>query len=392
MWTVVWKAMRRIVVSWAGIFLMPLAVSAASSAAPASPPKETRALWVTRWDYKTPDDVRAIIRNAAACYFNLVLFQVRGAATTFYPSSLEPWAYELTSKTPATLGRNPGFDPLRVALNEARQRGVELHAYINVLPGWKDKDVPPKSSKQVRAIHPDWFLFTRAGKPMPAQGFYAFLNPMRPEVKDHVTAIVRELLDNYDLDGLHLDYIRFPGEYQNGDVGYDPVSLKLFQQKCGATPDQAPEAWDQFRMDAVTDVVRRIYTTAKARKPSLMVSAAVTASRDKGLKENRQNALEWLNGGCVDCLMPMNYTADLTLFKTRAEDFLSQRKRGLIYMGIQADKGEKVLRDEIALTRSLGAHGLGVFAYSNLFPEHQPGALAQMVKSAIFKAPARIVG
>jgi uncharacterized lipoprotein YddW (UPF0748 family) len=53
---------------------------------------EARMLWVTRWDYKTPEDVRAIVANAASLNFNVILFQVRGNGTVFYPSAIEPWA------------------------------------------------------------------------------------------------------------------------------------------------------------------------------------------------------------------------------------------------------------------------------------------------------------
>src|SRR5688572_33407187 len=94
-------------------------------------PREVRALWVTRFDYKSPDDVKKIIENAAALNFNVILFQVRGNGTVFYPSKIEPWAFELTGETPATVGKDPGWDPLKLAIQEARSRGGEVHASVN---------------------------------------------------------------------------------------------------------------------------------------------------------------------------------------------------------------------------------------------------------------------
>ena len=67
--------------------------------------KEVRALWVTRGEYQTADEVKKIVANAASLHFNLILFQVRGNGTVFYKSKIEPWAFELTSKSPKTIGK-----------------------------------------------------------------------------------------------------------------------------------------------------------------------------------------------------------------------------------------------------------------------------------------------
>jgi len=91
-----------------------------------APKPEVRATWVTRWDYKKPEDIEKIVKNVRDYHFNLLLFQVRGNATAFYPSKIEPWAWELTGGDPSTLGKDPGWNPLAVACSEAHARGVEL--------------------------------------------------------------------------------------------------------------------------------------------------------------------------------------------------------------------------------------------------------------------------
>ncbi len=95
-------------------WLVPLSLAAAQEA-------ELRALWVMRWDYRTPADVRQIVRKAAQYHFNAILFQVRGNGTVCYRSDIEPWAEEFG-------GQDPGWDPLQTAIAEAHEAGLTLHA------------------------------------------------------------------------------------------------------------------------------------------------------------------------------------------------------------------------------------------------------------------------
>ena len=93
---------------------------------------EVRAIWVTRWDYRSAGDIRTIIQNCKSLGLNRIYFQVRGRSDAFYRSSHEPWAEELG-------GLDPGFDPLAIAVSEAGKNAMQLHAWANVLAGWKGK-------------------------------------------------------------------------------------------------------------------------------------------------------------------------------------------------------------------------------------------------------------
>lgn len=105
-----------------------------------------------------------------------------------------------------------------------------------------------------------------------------------------------------------------------------------------------------------------------------------------------QDSLGWLNSGYVDCLIPMNYTADLEMFNKRASGFVQKRERGLIYMGLEAKRGEKAIRAEIAISRKMNFHGLAFFAYGRLFPGHKPSSMATMLKREYFQTPSRVTG
>src|SRR6185295_12997936 len=142
--------------------------------APAATRGEVRAVWISRWDYRSESDLRASIASAAALGLNRVVFQVRGRADAFYRSSLEPWGEELFAEG---IRRQPDFDPLAVAVEEAKRRGIEIHAWMNVLPGWKGS-IPPRSRHHLVHRHPDWFLLDRGGRrPILDSRRYSILNP-----------------------------------------------------------------------------------------------------------------------------------------------------------------------------------------------------------------------
>ena len=99
-------------------------------AQPRPMPSPVKAVWVARFHYRFPDDIRTIMRNCARAGLNTVLWQVRGEGTVLYPSRIEPWSAEYAY-------RDPGFDPLQIAVEEAHRHGLRIEAWVNVMPGWK---------------------------------------------------------------------------------------------------------------------------------------------------------------------------------------------------------------------------------------------------------------
>jgi len=358
---------------------------------------EGRAIWVTRWDYRTADDVREIIDNCADAHFNIVNFQIRGNGTAFYKSSYEPWAWELTSSSPLTTGQDPGFDPLEVAIQRARKRGVELHAYMNVLPAWRGKRFPPPAADQLWTTRPEWFMADRAGQRMvpwdqefgDRETFYAFLNPAIPEVLEYTAAVFREVAGKYDVDGIHLDYIRFPHEV--GDFSYDPESLKRFQAETGRTPDEAPSQWTDWRGRQVSRVVQRIYDDCKGVAPHVLVSASVGRDTVRAREEMMQRATDWMAADKIDAVFPMIYVRDTAEVARAVTDFVHHNHGKLVFAGLMIREGNaNLLLDQIAVARTTGAHGISIFAYTSLFPNHEPNDLATQLVQGPFRRKAKV--
>jgi len=376
---------------------------------------EGRAIWVTRWDYKTPDDVRRIVRNCARTRFNIILFQVRGNATAFYRSSIEPWAWELTSTGPVTTGRDPGFDPLALAIAEAHRRGVEIHAYMNVFPGWMSQKYPPPEVGQVWTRHPEWFVADRGGQKMipwdrdlspQKRDYYSFLNPAHPEVKDYTVSVFREVAERYDVDGVHMDYVRYPDV---GDYSYDALSLRRFREQTGKAPDEAPDLWTRWRGLQVSEVVRRICDECKKVKPDLVISASVMRDPLRARDRLMQCPLEWMAAGKIDAAFPMIYTAEDAEVALGVTEYLNNGSGRLVLAGLKVPGNDprvltdrpspddrrrqsdpRSLIDQINMARLAGAQGVSLFSYSVLFPNHKPTKTAKALAAGPFRQRARV--
>ncbi len=171
-------------------------------------PVETRALWVTRWDFRTPDDIRWLVDKTAGANFNALFFQVRGNADALYPSALEPWMAGLSG---GALGEDPGWDPLALAVDEAHARGLELHAWINVYPAWVGETPPapaepePMFSRFNRLYGDQWVVWDRHQQPMQLNKAYLWSNPGHGAVLEHIASVGHDIVARYYVDGLHLD-------------------------------------------------------------------------------------------------------------------------------------------------------------------------------------------
>ena len=378
------------------LFLFFLLLLPAALFAGARPPHqpEVRAIWVTRFDYKTSLDVASIVVNCAKAGFTDVFFQVRGNGTAFYPSRVEPWAFELHGKDVANTGKDPGWDPLQMAAGWAKRYNIRLHAYINVLPGWRGKADPPRAAGQLWTAHPDWFMVDSTGVRMrPTSAWYSFLNPAHPAVRNHLSQIAAELA-RYDIAGLHLDYIRFPYDYKDvarevyprassaeikahSTFSFDPVSRGAM----GSSTSR--KQWDAFRRNAVSQVVSDLRKVFKAaRGPQAVLSASVLADFSTGYTQAFQDSARWAKTGSVDWVVPMNYNAGLYDERLINIRHVLGRKGAAnqLVVGINCAGDAREIHRQIEVARAAGCRGFALFAYSHLFENHQPTAKAALLR------------
>lgn len=379
-----------------------LAVAALLVASSLSAQKpEARALWVTRFDYDSEAKIARIMETAARAHFNIIYFQARAAGDAYYRSTIEPCAAILCGK----LGGTPTYDPLEVAVREGHRRGLQVHAYLNALTGraagieGQCKAMPdpdPGNPRHMLLDHPEWVMSDRTGRrlPCPNSEEYVWVSPSFPEVRTRLAQVAADIARRYEVDGIHLDRIRYPGN----DWSWDPASRAEF----GKNPDLYPGEWKAYRTGLVSRMVRETYDSVTAVKPSLVLSAAVWGVYyDKwnwktlaGKTDLMQDSRAWAKEGYMDILVPMTYY--------RIKDYCSridwgctldehlegdERQTGRqMYIGIDASKGAREIVSQIELARRHGATGMAVFS----FTDADNSGVWRLLESGVFAARAPI--
>ncbi|MEL6342775.1 MAG: family 10 glycosylhydrolase [Myxococcota bacterium] len=336
----------------------PLPITAAAEFEVPDPRQgEVRGVWVTRWSYRSPEDVDQIFADLHEAGFTHVLFQVRGQFDAYYHSQLEPWAAGLTGQ----LGRDPGWDPLQVAVEAAEDNALELHAWVNVFTLWPSQTVPRSVGvPHPLQVHPDWKIRDRSGRSRHPRHHYQFASPGHPEVQAHLVEVVADIAGRYDIDGIHLDYIRYPGR----DFGYDDASV----QAAGEVAD-----FDAWRRHQIVSLVQAM--DAQVDIPLTAATWGIYEDRwgwrvPGGRDEYHQDSREMLRAGSLRAIAPMIYwpvqgrRGQRLDFATLAVDHVRSRGTGQVWAGINADKLRwEQVADCVRAARRAHTDGVVLFEY-----------------------------
>jgi len=288
----------------------------------ASDNEEFRGTWVITWEHHSDSTViKQILDNHVTANMNAVLYQVRQGGTAYYRSSFEPWGsyagYE-----------DPGFDPLEFVVKEAHKRGLEVHAWFNTFQTSSTITGTPA------AEHPEWVCRDGDNQPMPA---HRAISPGLKEVRDYTRDVIMEIVNNYDVDGLHLDYVRW-NEYTTSSVlsknskpeeamldGHiSPMQMSILET--AASPnrylydhehkyaDGVPAgygSWEEYWRSSVTELVKTVHDSIQVVKPYVRLSVAALGKYRwtgwQGYESVYQDAALWYNENYIDQLTPMNY-------------------------------------------------------------------------------------
>ena len=407
--------MRRL---WCAIGLVGGLVTVLGGLAPAAGATavagDVRGLWVQRTSLVSRESVAKVVRTARENGFNTLLVQVRGRGEAFYTSDLEPRASDLDS-APAT------FDPLATVLDLAHAANLKVHAWVNVNLVASGTTLP-RSRTHIASRHPDWLMVPKAlaatmrNIDPRSPGYLGtlsrwtrtnsatveglFLSPLVPAAQDHSVAVIEELLARYAVDGLHLDYIRFP----NPEFDYAPAALAEFRasllpqttaadrdrlDRSAATDPTAwtsarPAAWAAFRRDRLTALVTRIATSARAVRPGVTISAAVAPSPTDARDQKFQDWRGWLAAKHLDVVCPMINTTESENFGAAAATVIDAVGAARVWAGIGAYRLPVARTAEnVRTARRLGAAGVLLFSYDNLVGDYFTTLRPVLLESAV---------
>jgi uncharacterized lipoprotein YddW (UPF0748 family) len=377
------------------IFFLPLVLepepTPTPTPTPPPPTAEFRGLWVTRFDWTDygqpadPSRIDEIVNNAAYAGFNAIFFQVRGTADAYYKPGPEPWAQRVSG---GVLGQPPdsrwigkGGDPLAYFIQQAHARGIELHAYINVYPVWDCGSLPPAVSPQHFYYQLQNYHGSTVGKNNGLQWDTAYnvdchtyqrATPASVFADLHYLEVGRYLADNYDIDGLHLDHIRYGAVHSS----CDPVSAQASGVSCFQTPANYSSyaAWQRAQ---VNGTVRKFYDEIIRSHPDLILSAAVwpiyinywgwPGNPQQGYHDYYQDSKAWIQGDYIDSISPMIYGSGFwtqQVWQTLVADFQASSGGRFVVPGIGAafDSFSEI-ETRIAMARSIGTAGHAIFSY-----------------------------
>lgn len=256
-----------------------------------NPKYEVRAVWLTTiggidWPHsyaqsersaeKQKEELRAILDRLQKANINTILLQTRIRATTIYPSQYEPWDGCLSGFP----GKSPGYDALQFAIDECHKRGMEVHAWVVTIPVGKWNSY---GCRQLRKRFPR--LIKRIGQD-------GYMDPEATQTGCYLAEMCREIVQRYDVDGIHLDYIRYP---------------ETWKFRIGK---------DQARGN-ITRIVEKIHQAVKKEKPWVKMSCSPIGKFDdlsrywshgwNAYTKVAQDAQAWLKDGLMDELFPMMY-------------------------------------------------------------------------------------
>jgi len=358
-------------------------------------PAEGRAVWVSRYEYRSKADIRRIMRSAWEGNLNIVYFQVRGQGDAYYdcPTTTawaEPWAARLsaTKTNPTgTLGKDPGWDPLAYAITWAHWYGLELHAWMNVYPIWYGRKAPPRTTP-LHLYHKgsSWRVATRFRyknrwyhRHQGLNRSYLWASPGKPAIRTHVRGIASYLAGNYDIDGIHLDKVQYPGRAYSWDES-STANYAAANAQYKATHDGRSLSWALWQRRQVSALVREVYVDVKNIDPTIQVSAAcrgifVNRWRWPGVKTGAvdyyQDSQGWLSAGIVDFLAPTIFwdMKGIPKWDTLARDFAARRRGRFVYPGIASymyRNNWTELSNEVQASRTEGAQGASFYSWTSL--------------------------
>lgn len=354
---------------------------------------QARGLWVlcegSQRVLEHPERIPALIADAHRLGVSDLFVQVYRGGRAWYDSS------HADAAPYRALREATGGDTLAELITHAHENDLRVHAWVNVLSLARNRRAPI-----LQDLGPGAVLVDRAGRslldypdldvPPPDRRYYrmgtpaVWLDPAAPGVAERLSLTFAELLARYpELDGLHLDYIRYPdvlpftpgSRFGVGlDFGYGPATRARFRAETGL---EAPfgdsianaNAWDAWRRDQVTALVVALRLAARSIAPDIELSAAVWSWADRAYLAQGQDWRRWLEDGLIELAVPMAYTLDDRILRYQAESYARLPLGERVWVGLGtwlfARRPERAL-EQIRIVRAAGAAGDSLFSWDSI--------------------------
>jgi len=335
------------------------------------PQQDIRALWIVRDHMVSPKLIDDVVEFAEQNNFNHIFAQIRGRGDSFYNSSFVPKSNLV----------DHDFDPLYYLISKCNNKNIKVHAWLNIYYLWSSSKKPSQSG-HLFFQKPEWldrkiddeyiskkkFLFEENKIINDREGF--FLAPTNPDVNIYLIKVITELTRNYQIDGIHYDYIR----YHSADYGYNEVGLSKFFELNSRGNNLLDEDFNRvfldFKSNAITKFVKKANTEIKNNLPNCIISAAVKPNIFNAKLTFSQEWDLWLSAGYIDWAVPMNYKTDNNDFVQNMfiiKDNLPRKFHDKIIVGISTyNQSPRSVGKKIKRLIRMNFNNISIFSYSTM--------------------------
>ena len=339
-------------------------------------PEKKKAMWIVRYALLDQQETEQIIHAALLLKTTDIYVQVRASAQLLFEKEQELAAF---SQWPAA----KNFIKLR---NEAALRNIKVHAWLNILNIWSSPKLPAdsahlvyKSSTSILRAWSDRHTPIKKLHKLGIEGY--FLDPADARNLEHIKAIIKLLAEEYMVDGIHLDYFRYPSlqvasspslrtrfilrEYLDPEIIY--ASKAQRRNKRISTPLQMDRLYKAFLRNNLTHLLGniRMYINGLKRKPQLSIAVKPHPAVAKAVYF--QNWAQWLKDHLCDYVVTMNYAPDAETFMENLEACSALNLKNKIILGISVyNQGLNSVLDKIERTRLHDFAGYSIFSYNSL--------------------------
>lgn len=356
--------------------------------------ENTLGLWVEaegkNQPFRSKEETLKYLEFISNNKFKEIYLQVYREGRSWFPS-------KLADQTPYQRSLANGYDPIKTTLELAHSKGIKVFAWINVLRVDKNapllkaygKEVVLEDNLQRSVLDYDSF-----GKPPKQEGTGqanslhldtpgVWLDPSSEKVQKYLGQLVGEIISSYpELDGIHLDMIRFPffegGNYLS--FPYGSAAKEKFFAKYGKYPPEdsrckkdrscgSLEQWNVWRRSKLADVIKSIKNVLEMNTKKYELSAAVIANLERAYRHAFQNWKAWLRYGLLDKVLIMNYAKDTKSFDLNLKSAMHEISPNQVFVGIGAWlflDSSHVFNEQLRLAKAAQAGGTVLFSYSNL--------------------------
>lgn len=329
-----------------------------------------RGIWIPRWSIHDQEKIFSILDGK----FNHIFLQVFALGESYYPSQYAP----------STM-RSDRW--LREFLAEAHRRNIKVSAWVNTFYSWGYASQTLNQNHPINR-NPNWYVKDQYERSIldytvnelrqiGVEGY--FLAPAAPDVRQYITAILEEMVNNYDFDGVHFDYIRYPSRR----FVYDASLRSKFFRKYYVDPTALGEStvlkervstwgyqdllhtWHEFVNDDLNSFVQEVAEHLKTMKPGLLISVAVKPNYRAARYQFHQDWLQWLNSGFVDFVCLMAYSKHIEEDLHDLLEVVREPHRVTVGLGIYLLRPWEI-SDQVRFIHTLPYAGVVFFSYDQL--------------------------